>query len=255
MDCHPEQSWSLGRALKSIRECAFFSRSRGGCEQFPGRVEPTLLDDCPRQITNKKFLLSPDLFGNPYHNSVIRHKLTRNLETVHPDIRDEIVTAFDQGLDLNGNGEESPWSRFVLFWSAQWSEWKSVPAHGIVSRIIYRMMNRILVGLPFCMFSFALPSSFAWHFALGRDREWIDLNMQCDAEIANASVMIAMFPKFLRASVILLYDQTLILIGFKSSCMFLYGYDSKYQALYQVSSSDYWRTTEVHGRVRRQVDR
>ena len=40
-----------------------------------------------------------------YHFNVIRSQLTRSLGTMCPTLREEIVTAFNEVLDLKGNGE------------------------------------------------------------------------------------------------------------------------------------------------------
>jgi hypothetical protein len=43
----------------------------------------------------------------PYQIAVIRSQLTRNIGKMYPEIRDEVVTAFDEVLDLRGYGEVS----------------------------------------------------------------------------------------------------------------------------------------------------
>jgi hypothetical protein len=42
---------------------------------------------------------------NPYHEHSVRSGLTRNLGRRFPDVRDEIVCAFDEVLSLNGQGQ------------------------------------------------------------------------------------------------------------------------------------------------------
>ena len=51
----------------------------------------------------------------PFHVSVVRSQLTRNIGTLYPQIRDEIVTAFDEVLDLKGNGERSASTRISVY--------------------------------------------------------------------------------------------------------------------------------------------
>lgn len=49
--------------------------------------------------------MGPGVHHNPYHVSILRSQLTRNIGTLYPEIRNEIVTALDDVLDLRGNGE------------------------------------------------------------------------------------------------------------------------------------------------------
>jgi hypothetical protein len=53
-----------------------------------------------------KYTVGPHIYHNPYHIAVVRLHLTRNIEVLYPEVRDEIVTSFAEVLDLTGNGEE-----------------------------------------------------------------------------------------------------------------------------------------------------
>lgn len=46
-----------------------------------------------------------EILHNPYHVPIVRSQLTRNIGVLYPEIRDEIIMAFDDVLDLRGNGE------------------------------------------------------------------------------------------------------------------------------------------------------
>ena len=59
----------------------------------------------PRQRFNTRCVLGDDLCYWPYHIGVIRTHLTRNTATLYPEIKDGIVTAFDELLDLTGESE------------------------------------------------------------------------------------------------------------------------------------------------------
>lgn len=52
-----------------------------------------------------KHTMGPELHHNTYHVDVIRSHLTQNLSVLYPEIRDEVSVAFDEVLDLRGNGE------------------------------------------------------------------------------------------------------------------------------------------------------
>ena len=45
---------------------------------------------------------------NSYHIQVVQSKLNRNIGTLYPELRNEITTAFDDIIDLKGNGEHIP---------------------------------------------------------------------------------------------------------------------------------------------------
>ncbi|KIJ07003.1 hypothetical protein PAXINDRAFT_91095, partial [Paxillus involutus ATCC 200175] len=109
-----------------------------------------------------EYTLGHDIHYNPYHIPIIRSQLTRNLGILCPDIRDEIVTAFEETLDLRGN------------------EWKSVPAVQTVQKVVCRTSNRIFVGLPLC-----------------RNPDWIDLNVQFTLDVVKGGLIIGLVPKVL----------------------------------------------------------
>ncbi|KAF8833162.1 cytochrome P450 [Paxillus ammoniavirescens] len=109
-----------------------------------------------------KYTLGHDVYHNPYHVPIIRSQLTRNVGILYPDIRDEMVTAFEEILDLRGN------------------EWKSVPAFQAIQKVVSRTSNRIFVGLPLC-----------------RNPDWIDLNERFALDVAKGAVLIGLFPKVL----------------------------------------------------------
>ena len=58
--------------------------------------------------------MGDELHDIPYHIVVVRSQLTRNIGRMYPEIRDEVVTAFDQVLDLRGYGEVSFFATVLL---------------------------------------------------------------------------------------------------------------------------------------------
>ncbi|KAI6116528.1 cytochrome P450 [Pisolithus croceorrhizus] len=108
------------------------------------------------------YLIGPEINSNSYHISVARTHLTRNLGLYYPDVKDEVHTAFEELLDLQGNA------------------WKSVPAVETVREIVCRTSNRVFVGLPLC-----------------RDPDWIDLNSRFAVDVATDAHILNLFPKFL----------------------------------------------------------
>ncbi|KAG6380640.1 cytochrome P450 [Boletus reticuloceps] len=119
-----------------------------------------------------EYLLGREVYQNPYHIAVIRLHLTRNIEALYPEIRDEIVTSFRELLDPKAN------------------EWKYVPALSIIQKIACRTSNRVFVGLPLC-----------------RDPDWIELNIRCTVDMIAGGVITGVFPKFMRPLVARLFTK------------------------------------------------
>ncbi|KAF9235150.1 cytochrome P450 [Melanogaster broomeanus] len=115
-----------------------------------------------QQILNGQYLVGPEMFRDAYHIPIVRSRLTRNLGTLYPDIRDEVSTAFEEILDLKSN------------------EWKSVPALDAVQEVVCRTISRVFVGLPLC-----------------RNPDWINLNVLFTEDFVKAAFIVGLFPRML----------------------------------------------------------
>ena len=60
---------------------------------------------CTQQELQIEYTLGHEIHHNPYHIPLIRHQMARNVEALYPNIRNEMITAFDHILDLSGDGE------------------------------------------------------------------------------------------------------------------------------------------------------
>ncbi|KAJ6568980.1 cytochrome P450 [Mycena capillaripes] len=100
---------------------------------------------------------------NQYHLHTIRTNLTRNLHACFPDVRDEIVCAFNDVLQLQG------------------SEWTSLPVLPTMMAIVARASNRLFVGLPLC-----------------RDKGYLRNNINYTLNVIRSAGRITLFPPFLR---------------------------------------------------------
>ncbi|KAJ7086837.1 cytochrome P450 [Mycena belliarum] len=100
---------------------------------------------------------------NPYHVGAVRGSLTRNLARCFPEVRDEIVHAFDDVLALEGK------------------EWKTMTVLPQLMQIVARTSNRLFVGLPLC-----------------RDQEFLDLNVNYTVHIFTRGQLIKLIPEFLK---------------------------------------------------------
>ncbi|KAI6042744.1 cytochrome P450, partial [Pisolithus marmoratus] len=108
------------------------------------------------------YLIGPEIRSNPHHITDGGTYFTRNFGLYHPNIKDEVHTAFEELLDLKENA------------------WKSVPAMKTMREIVCRVSNRVIVGLPLC-----------------RDPDWIDLNCRFAVDVAIDANILNMFPTFL----------------------------------------------------------
>ncbi|KAG6329792.1 hypothetical protein ID866_9296 [Astraeus odoratus] len=120
------------------------------------------LSEANNDFAKIDYLIGKQIIDNPYHVTVVRTHLARNVAIYYPDVRDEIEAAFNEILDLNGN------------------EWKSIPAAATMREVVCRASNRVLVGLPLC-----------------RDPDWIYLSSQFAVDVMTDAFMLNMFPKFL----------------------------------------------------------
>ncbi|KAF7301161.1 Cytochrome P450 [Mycena indigotica] len=98
-----------------------------------------------------------------YHAGVVRTSVTRNLSVLFPEVRDEIVTAFDDVLPFQGK------------------EWLTIPAFDTMMQIVCRTSNRLFVGLPLC-----------------RDPDFTKLNVEYAMDVIIAGQFINVLPAFLR---------------------------------------------------------
>ncbi|KAJ7269724.1 cytochrome P450 [Mycena rebaudengoi] len=109
------------------------------------------------------FTMGRSIQKNSYHQATIRTSLTRNLHRCFPDVRDEIVCAFDDVLSLQG------------------TEWKTVPVLQVTMAVVARVSNRLFVGLPLC-----------------RDPPYLRNSVQYTLDVMRSAQRIALFPKLLR---------------------------------------------------------
>ncbi|KAJ7687915.1 cytochrome P450 [Mycena rosella] len=109
------------------------------------------------------YTMGPEITMNPYHAAAIRGSLTRNLARCFPQVRDEIVHAFDDVLLLNDN------------------EWKEIQVLASIMQVVARTSNRLFVGLPLC-----------------RQQEFLDLNVNYTASIFIRGQIISLIPVIFR---------------------------------------------------------
>ncbi|KIM55430.1 hypothetical protein SCLCIDRAFT_1150094 [Scleroderma citrinum Foug A] len=116
--------------------------------------------EAAKDTQHTEYILGPEIEHNPYHITIIQSQLTRSLPRLYPALRDELVTAFEDILDLKANG------------------WKSVPAFETTRMVICRTTHRAFVGLPLC-----------------RDPGWNALNLGSAAAIVKEIHLLRLAPR------------------------------------------------------------
>ncbi|KAI6036043.1 cytochrome P450 [Pisolithus microcarpus] len=97
-----------------------------------------------------------------HHAPLIESHLTRNLSVLYTDVRDEIVTACNELLDMKHN------------------EWKTISVVPATLSIASRASNRIFVGLPLC-----------------RNQDWLDFNIKVPHAVVKEARILRLFPDFM----------------------------------------------------------
>ncbi|KAF7317577.1 hypothetical protein MKEN_00844700 [Mycena kentingensis (nom. inval.)] len=115
------------------------------------------------ESVHARYTMGAELQENPFHLSVVRNALTRNLHACFPDVRDEITCAFHDVLALEG------------------SEWKPAYVVPTMMNIVARVSNRLFVGLPLC-----------------RNQAYLDNNVRYTLGVFSAAKKIGLLPAFLR---------------------------------------------------------
>lgn len=67
---------------------------------------------------------------------------------VFKEVREEILLATDELIPTEGNSTcQSLGRRGYL---SQWVEWITVPIQETIQSVVFRTMNRVMVGVPLC---------------------------------------------------------------------------------------------------------
>ncbi|KAJ7688404.1 cytochrome P450 [Mycena rosella] len=115
------------------------------------------------EILQTNMTMGPNILGNPYHISVTRVEMTKNLDARFSEVHDEVVRTFEDHLALQDD------------------EWKAIPVQATVMQVICRTSNRLFVGLPLC-----------------RNRDYLNLNFEFTISVVVAAQLINILPGFLR---------------------------------------------------------
>ncbi|TFK56598.1 cytochrome P450 [Heliocybe sulcata] len=103
---------------------------------------------------------------NDYHLGIIRSRLTRNLNTLFPNVHEEIVAAFADLVAPNGD------------------EWVKLPALSTNMQIVCRVSNRALTGASLC-----------------RNTDYGRIAVNFTLDVMKSALLLRFFPRFIKPAV------------------------------------------------------
>ncbi|KAJ6459072.1 cytochrome P450 [Mycena sanguinolenta] len=109
------------------------------------------------------YMMGSEIRDNPYHNHTVQTTLTRNLARCFPEVKDEIVCAFDDVLSL----KDEEWKPFAVFPSTM--------------RVVARTTNRLFVGLPLC-----------------RNQAYLNISIGYTVAVFKRCHILSLFPRWIR---------------------------------------------------------
>lgn len=153
------------------------------------------------------YILSSSIHRDPYHVKIISKYLTLRLETILPEIVEEVCLIFRETLTVG-------------------DEWIQIKDYeNLLSRCVSATTNKILVGLPLC-----------------RDREYLDCLVQLSKRLSRAGLFCDLVPPILKSLIAnLLVRRSRVLQTFLSKL----GPVFEQRRMTLVSRSDKWEEKPV----------
>ncbi|OKL57034.1 hypothetical protein UA08_07349 [Talaromyces atroroseus] len=115
-------------------------------------------------IFQVKHNFHPDLEADNYHFNVVRGKMTQGINQYLPDLVAETVHAFDFEVGSDA------------------SQWRELRTWSLVSKLVTRMANKMLVGAPLC-----------------RNEEYLQMSCDITPAVFDTAVKIRNYPDFVKS--------------------------------------------------------
>ncbi|EMD41691.1 hypothetical protein CERSUDRAFT_79328, partial [Gelatoporia subvermispora B] len=115
------------------------------------------------ELIQPKYTLGVEVYKDPYHITLVRERLTRNLGNLLPEVVDELELAMREYIPTQGD------------------EWISVPGLSVMQHVVARITNRIFVGAPKC-----------------RDLDYLDLAINFTTSVIQSRAILSLFPAFMK---------------------------------------------------------
>ncbi|KAK7460846.1 hypothetical protein VKT23_008777 [Stygiomarasmius scandens] len=118
--------------------------------------------EASREIFQTDYTLTKLININWYHVEVIKTALTQQMDTMFPEVKDEMVAAFIEEIPVS-------------------DDWVAYPALNTILRIVCRTSNRFFVGAPLC-----------------RDPDYVNLNIEYTVDAFKLAGIVNLFPNILQ---------------------------------------------------------
>ncbi|KAL8897718.1 MAG: hypothetical protein Q9207_007070 [Kuettlingeria erythrocarpa] len=126
-----------------------------------------------------KYSTTDILLESDLHTRMLQTKLTPNLGTFIPAMKEELQLAIaDTFPDCKGMSQISWLPKIHLIKSEEAGEWTPVQIHPIFLKLVARVSARIFVGIPLC-----------------RDAEWLDTSIHYTENVFRTVTAMRLFPR------------------------------------------------------------
>ncbi|KIY45805.1 cytochrome P450 [Fistulina hepatica ATCC 64428] len=125
--------------------------------------------------------LGSSIANAPYHVHVLSTQLPRNMHSVFPEIRAEMISTFDDLIPRTVWDATHPLNCLRLNILQAGTDWMVIPAADSIMTLLARMTNRMMVGQPLC-----------------RDGDYLELTTRFSRQVVVGALVVSMFPRFLR---------------------------------------------------------
>ncbi|THV06416.1 cytochrome P450 [Dendrothele bispora CBS 962.96] len=118
--------------------------------------------EASRELFQTDYTLTKAANTNWYHFDVVRTTLTQKMDETFPDVRDEMIAAFDDEIPVS-------------------EDWVTYPALNTILRVVCRTTNRTFVGTPLC-----------------REPDYVNLNIEYTVDTFKLGAVVNLFPTILQ---------------------------------------------------------
>ncbi|KAH8835010.1 cytochrome P450 [Flagelloscypha sp. PMI_526] len=109
-----------------------------------------------------EYTMGPEAAWDDYHALAVQGPLTRNITTIYPELREETIASATDCIP-------------------QTEDWTAVVAQDTIMKMVSRISNRMIVGLPLC-----------------RNEEFLNININYTIQVVIGATVVRLFPELLR---------------------------------------------------------
>ncbi|KAK7695133.1 hypothetical protein QCA50_002323 [Cerrena zonata] len=136
--------------------------------------------DAAHETIEAKHTFGPMTYEDPYYVDIIRSHVFKHSGDLYPDVHDEMIAAFKDGLP------------------DCMSDWTPVPILSVARKIVSRSNNRVFVGFPLCERYNRRCGINRTEVKAGREPEFVNLTIRHTIDVSNTRKILSRFPGFLR---------------------------------------------------------